>query len=480
MSAPTYDLAVIGAGAAGITASVAAAALGAKTALIEVSRFGGDCTWSGCVPSKTLLRASTAAAQARGGEWLGVESDTRVNATRVLERVRAVRERIYAESDSPVALARYGVITLRAKASFIDSRTLSLDGDAPERLTARRFIIATGSRPLALDVDVPTVDPDSIWEIEKLPSAMIVVGGGPVGIEIAQGFRRLGVAVTVVTDAPRILPRDHPEAAETVVRSLRNEGITILTGRRVTAASQADGIITATLSDGTVLHADRLFAAVGRAARIEGLNLPRAGVQVRDGLVVVDNRCRTSGQNIYAAGDCATTARFTHVAERMAGVAVMNAIVGVPTHFDTSAVTWTTFTDPELAQVGPTESELRQERHRYVETRYPYARLDRAVIDGTEDGFVSILTTPHGRVLGGTIVGPRAGELIAEIALARSRRLHLRAIAATLHVYPSYAMGIRRAADAAVIRARTAPVLAALRLLRGLRGTPAPLEVLLP
>ncbi len=480
LSAPTYDLAVIGGGAAGLAASATAAALGAKTALIEASRFGGDCTWNGCVPSKTLLRAAAAAAQARGGEWLGIEAEPRITGKRVFERVRAVRERIYAESDSPAALARYGVETFRATARFTDPHTLALEGDAPETLTARRFIIATGSHPLPLDLGVPTLDSESIWEIQTLPSQMIIIGGGPVAIEIAQAFRRLGVAVTVITEGPRILSRDHCEAAQTVARALRNEGVRILTGRRVTTASNADGVVSAQLSDGTVLHADRLFVAVGRAARIDSLDLRRAGVEVGDALITIDRRCRTSQRHIYAAGDCATTARFTHVAERMAGIAVMNAVVGMPTYFDASAVTWTTFTHPELAQVGPTELELRKARHRFVEARFPFTRLDRAIIDGAEDGFVSILTTPRGRVLGGTVVGPRAGELIAEIALARSRRLHLRAIASTLHVYPSYAMGVRRAADTALIRARTASVLTALRFLRGLRGTPPPLEVLLP
>lgn len=286
--------------------------------------------------------------------------------------------------------------------------------------------------------------------------------------------------MTVVADGPRVLPRDDSAAAQIVAHALRDEGVTILTGRRVTAASQTDGVVTATLSDGTIVHADRVFVAVGRAARTEGLDLERAGVAVRDGLVAVDGRCRTSARDIYAAGDCATTARFTHVAEKMAAVAVMNAIVGLPTRFDHEAVTWTTFTDPELAQVGPTKAALRHTARRYVEETFPFSRLDRAIIDGAENGFVSILTTVRGRVLGGTVVGSRAGELIAEVALARTRRLSLSALAATLHVYPTYAMGVRRTADAALIRKRTPPVLAALRVLRGLRGTPPSLDVLLP
>lgn len=480
LSRPTYDLAVIGAGAAGLTAAGAAATLGAKTVLIEAARFGGDCTWTGCVPSKTLLRSATAAAAARDAGRFAIEADARIDGPRILARVRAIRERIYAESDAPAVLARYGVETLRATARFVDPHTLALVGEAPATVTARRFVVATGSRPLPLDLEVPTVNSETIWEIEALPSRLLVVGGGPVAIEMAQAFRRLGVAVTVVADGHRILLRDEPAAAEVVARALRAEGVTLLAERRVETASFVDGVVTATLSDGALVRADLVFVAVGRVARVEGQGLERAGVAVHDGLVAVNRRYRTTARHIYAVGDCATTARFTHVAERMAAVAVMNAIVGVPTRFDNASVTWTTFTDPELAQVGPTEMELRRTGRRYVAHTFPFSRLDRAIIDGAENGFVSILTTLRGRVLGGTIVGPRAGELIAEVALARARRLPLTAIAATLHVYPTYAMGVRRTADAALIRARTAPVLTALRVLRGLRGTPPPLDVLLP
>ena len=480
MSRPTYDLAVIGGGAAGLMAAGAAATIGAKSVLIEKARFGGDCTWTGCVPSKTLLRAATAAAEARGGGRLGVEAEPRIDGARVLARVRAVRERIYAESDAPRVLARYGAEALGATARFLDLHTLALEGDGPATVTARRFVIATGSHPLRLDLGVPTVDSETIWEIETLPARLLVIGGGPVAIETAQAFQRLGSDVTVVADGARILERDDADASDVVAHALRAEGVTIRTGMRVTAASHAGGVVTATLSNGTIVQAELVFVAVGRAARVEGIGLERADVEVRDDLVAVNRRCRTSARHIYAAGDCATTSRFTHVAERMAAVAVMNGIVGVPSRFDPDSVTWTTFTDPELAHVGPTQTELRETGRRHLVERFPFARLDRAIIDDAEDGFASIVTTMRGRILGGTVVGPRAGELIAEIALARARRLTISALAATLHVYPTYAMGVRRAADTALIRKRTAPVLAALRLLRGLRGTAPPLEVLLP
>lgn len=481
LSRATYDLAVIGAGAAGLTAAGAGAVLGAKTVLIEAARFGGDCTWHGCVPSKTLLRAAAAAAEACAADRFGIAAHPRIDGARVLARVRAIRERIYAEADAPAVLARYGVETLRARAHFLDPYTLALDSDDARRtLTARHIVIATGSRPASLDLGVPTVDTESIWDIAALPSRMLVIGGGPVAIELAQAFQRLQVAVTVIIDAPRILERDDPAAADIVARALRDEGVTILTQRRVRSASDAGGIVSATLSDGSLVRADLVLVAVGRAARVENLGLERAGVALRAGIVDVNRKCRTTARHIYAAGDCATTARFTHVAERMAAVAVMNAIVRLPTRFDAESVTWTTFTDPELAHVGPTEADLRRARRRYVVQTFPFARLDRAIIDDAEPGFVSIRTTPRGRVLGATIVGPRAGESIAEVALARARRLPVGALSATLHGYPTYALSVRRAADIAVMRKRTPLVLAALRLFRGLRGTPPPLDALLP
>ena len=475
----TYDLAVIGAGAAGLTAAGSAAALGAKTILIEASRFGGDCTWSGCIPSKALLRAASLAAS-HDAETFGIERQIRVDGARVMARVRAVRQRIYSESDAPELLARYGFETLRGEARFIDNETLEIRGASPQHVTARRFIIATGSEPLSLDLGVPTVNPETIWDIETIPQRLLIIGGGPAAVEMAQAFGRLGAVVTVTTHGKRVLPRDTIAAADIVTNALRREGVGIRTECSVASASCTGGVIRATMSDGTVTVADLVFVAIGRRARVDRLGLEDAGVSVRDGLISVDAFCRTSAKAIYAAGDCATTAKFTHVAERMAGVAVMNAIAGLPTRFDSESVVWTTFTDPEVAQVGPTEADLARAGRSHLKETFPFSRLDRAIVDGLEDGFTSILTTRGGRVLGGTVVGPRSAELIAEIALARARRLPIAALAMTLHVYPSYAMGVRRAADAALVRKRTAFVLRALRLLRRLRGKAPPLNVLLP
>lgn len=479
MSRATYDLAVIGAGAAGLTAAGAAAAIGAKTILIEAAQFGGDCTWRGCIPSKALLRAAGAAAEARGAHRFGIEATPHVDGERVLARLRAVRERIYAHADAPPVLAGYGIETLAARARFADARTLALDGTS-RTITARRFVIATGSRPASLELGVPTVDPDTIWDIETLPERLLVIGGGPVAIELAQAFQRLGVAVTLVVASERILERDDPAAAAVIASALRADGVELRTACRVTSATH-DGVrITAILSHGIRVAADLVLVAVGRVARVEDLGLEAAGVALRDGIVAVDARCRTSARHIYAAGDCATTARFTHVAERMAAVAIANAIVGLRARFDPDAIAWTTFTDPELAHVGPAYARHTRAKPEQVVHAFPCSALDRAIVDDATGGFAAIVTTRGGRVLGGTVVGSRAGETIAEIALARAKRLRVTDIAATMHAYPSYAMGVRRAADLALVRKRTRLVLLALRLLRRLRGTPPPLDVLLP
>lgn len=475
-----YDLVVIGAGAAGLTAAGAAAAIGAKTALIEAERFGGDCTWHGCVPSKALLRAADAAAEIRRAARFGVDGRLVVDGTRVMTRVRQIREHIYADADAPEALHKYGIATFSARARFLDAHTIALEGDAPTRMTARRFVLATGSRPNSLDIGVPTLDTDSVWDIPTLPSRLLIVGGGPVATELAQAFARLGSNVTLVTQSHTILARDEPRAMEIIARALREDGVTIRTDARVSRASESSGTITVELSDGSRLCVDRILAAVGRQASVADLGLDVAGVAVRNDLIAIDRRCRTTARHIYAAGDCATSARFTHVAERMASVAIMNAIVGVPTSFDERSITWTTFTQPELAQVGPTQCELGREGRHFVAQSFPSAKLDRAIVDDAGDGYAAILSTKGGRVLAGTIVGPRAGDSIAEIGLARERRLSVSDLASTLHVYPTYAIGVRRAADSALIRSRTALVIGVLRIVRRLRGTAPQLETLLP
>ena len=475
-----YDVAVLGGGAAGLAAAGFAGVLGARTALIEPDRLGGECTWTGCVPSKTLLRAARAAHEARNAGALGLETTLRVNFSGVMDRVHEVRTKIYDAADAPPNMARYGVDVIRAAARFVNSRTVSLEGDGPTRLRARWFVIATGSRPKRPALSVPMLDNETVWDLESLPRRLLVLGSGPVGIETAQAFQRLGSEVTVVTSDRRILERDDEECSAVLQRRLIRDGIRFEFGCEVIAAHALEGALAATLSDRRTLHADAIFAAVGREPRTESLDLANAGVKIRDGRIAVDSHCRTTARNIFASGDVTTTARFTHVAESMSYVAVMNAVVGYPARFDESELTWTTFTEPELAHVDKSEEQLRREKRPYTVSRFGFEHLDRAITDDAAEGLVKLMLTPRGRILGATIVGERAGDVIAEVALARKHGISASGLSGTLHGYPTYAMAVRRAADYYVLRGRTRPLLAVLRRLRGLRGIPPSLDSLVP
>ncbi len=261
------DVAVIGGGAGGLAAAAAAGLLGAKTALVHAGDLGGECTWTGCIPSKALLRSAHMANEMRRATDFGLRADIEVDFAAVMRRVRAIRERVFAIDDAPDIVARYGVQTIRAHARFVDGRTLELDGDGPSYLTARWFVIATGSRPAPLGVAAPTYDNEAIWNLDVLPARLLIAGAGPVGVEMAQAFRRLGADVTVVAPSTRILPRDDAECSAILERQLAADGIRFAFGRRIVAAENAARRIAATLSDGSRCEADVLFAAVGRESR---------------------------------------------------------------------------------------------------------------------------------------------------------------------------------------------------------------------
>ncbi len=478
-AANDYDVVVIGGGAAGLAAAGAAGMLGAKTALVHATDLGGECTWTGCIPSKALLRSAHAAHEIRHAADLGLRAELEVNFAQVMQRVREIRRRVYTNEDAPDVIARYGVQPIRATARFVDSRTLALDGAAPRRLTARWFVIATGSRPAALRVAAPTYDNESIWELDVLPARILIAGAGPVGVEMAQAFRRLGAAVTVIAESARILPRDDAECAAILQRRLEADGIRFVFERKIVAAESTVSGIVATLSDGSAHETDVLLAAVGRESRVDDLGLERAGVTVRDGRIAVDAHCRTTARHIYATGDVATATRFTHVAEKMSAIAVANALLALPLRFDQRELTWATFTAPELAHVGAQEEQLRRDGRRHRVLRFPFTHLDRAYTDDAE-GLVKIVITPRGCILGATVVGQRAGEMIAELALARKHKISAAALSGTLHAYPTYAMATRRAADGFVLGGRSNFAVRILRLLRGLRGHAPTLDAIVP
>ncbi len=467
-----YDLLVIGGGAAGLTAAGMAAGLGAKTALVEAGKLGGDCTWHGCVPSKSLLKAAYVAQAIRHADRFGltptsVEHDFR----RVMERVRAIREKVYEDADSPPNLEKLGVEVISGHARFLSSHVVEVSGEGGARqVSASKIVIATGTSPRRIEIagmdSVRVLTNETLFELDELPRRLLVIGGGPIGVEMAQAFSRLGSLVTVVSTSGRILPRDDAELSQMLLERLRAEGVRVLLNTEV--LEFAGGV--ALTSTGERIEAGTVLLAVGRVPNLTGLNFEAAGVRSGVRGIEVDQRCRTSARHIYAAGDVAGRHMFTHMAEQMARVAVTNAVLRMPSRIEEAVVPWTTFTDPELAQVGRTEEQLRREGVRYKVFRFPYSQLDRAITDSEETGLVKVLASSWGRILGVSILGAHAGELIAEYAPAMKSGIRLDQVSATIHAYPTYSLANRRAADLFVMSKFTPALAKWMRWALRLRG----------
>jgi pyruvate/2-oxoglutarate dehydrogenase complex dihydrolipoamide dehydrogenase (E3) component len=467
-----YDMLVIGGGAAGLTAAGMSAVLGAKTALVEVNKLGGDCTWYGCVPSKSLLKAAKIAHEVRQASRYGLTSTPQEHDLgRVMARVKAIRQHVYEDADAPPHFEKLGVEVIEGQARFHSPHKVEVVSNGSARIvSAKRFVIATGTAPRRLDVpgsrDFRLLTNETIFDLEQLPLHLLVIGGGPVGVEMAQAFQRLGSAVTVVTSSNRILPRDDAEASALLLDHLRSEGIRFLLNTGITAL---EGCVAIT-ADGHRLTTDQVLVAVGRTPNTGLLNLPAAGVAENQKGIPVDSRCRTSVGHIYAAGDVAGRHQFTHMAEHMAKVAVANAILHIPARLDENHVPWTTFTDPELAHLGRNEEDLRRDGVRYTVFRFPYSQLDRAIAESETTGLIKVLADRWGRILGVTILGAHAGELISEYALAMKNRIRLDKLSSTIHPYPTFSMGNRRAADHFVTGKLTPGLARMIRWVFRLRG----------
>lgn len=456
-----YDLIVIGGGAAGLTASGFGALMGAKTALIEADKLGGDCTWTGCIPSKTLLKTARIAHHMRTADRYGLQAfEPRFEFSAILDRVHKVQQQVYQDSDAPPNMERLGVEVLSAHARFVDPHTVEIPG---KRLSSRFFVIAAGSR--AAVPSIPGLTPadyvtnETIFSLREQPRRLVVLGGGPVGIEMAQAFRRLGSEVTVVQQNERILPRDDRELSLMLQGILESEGVQIRTKSEVKSVKRERETVQLELnSDGSpaTLVADKLLIAAGREALTSGLNLEAAGVRYQKWGININRRCQTNVGHIYACGDITGKLQFTHMAEHMAKVAIKNAILHLPAKVDEMGIPWCTFTDPELAHVGWSETDLEQRGLAYETYRVPFAKIDRAVTEGETAGMLKMFAAPKsGRVFGVGILGVNAGEIAAEYSLAIRNRIKLGAIADTIHAYPTLALGNRRAADDWLLQKRT-------------------------
>lgn len=443
-----FDLVVIGGGAAGLTAAGGAAMFGLRVALIEAGEMGGECLNTGCVPSKALTAAAARAYQGRHGPRLGVVlGEPQVDWAGVRAHIDGAIAAI-APEDSAERFEAMGVEVIRTRARFLD-RTTVLAGN--RRLRAPRLVIATGSRPRVPSLpglsDVAFLTNETLFGLDVLPEHLLVLGGGPIGCEMAQAFRRLGSLVTVVTPEPP-LARDDPDAAAIVLDQLRREGVTFEHhSASLVAASAGSPVLT--LADGRLLTGSHLLVATGREANVEALDLVAAGVDTGSDGIVVDARRRTSNRRIYAIGDCRAGPRFTHVSSYEGSLVALDVALGWPGKVDRRALPRVTYTDPELAQVGLTEAEAR-ERYGAVEVvRQDFAHNDRAVAEGDTRGFLK-LVRHRGRVVGVTVVGAHAGDLLLPWAQAMTGKASTFALGSAVIAYPTRSEIAKAAAFAAL------------------------------
>jgi pyruvate/2-oxoglutarate dehydrogenase complex dihydrolipoamide dehydrogenase (E3) component len=444
------DICVIGAGSAGLSVAAGASQLGASTVLIERDRMGGDCLNTGCVPSKALLAASKAARRWRKESAFGVNyAPPGVDVAAVNRHVHDVIAAI-APNDSVERFEGLGVQVIKGTARFTGPREVEVDG---MRIRARRIVIATGSSAAVPPIPgldrVPYLTNETVFENVELPQHLIIIGGGPIGLEMAQAHRGLGSEVTVL-EAARILPKDDPEAADLLRQHLAGEGIAIREGGRITRIEPEENGIAAVIETERGeerIAGSHLLVAAGRRPNVTGLDLERAGIAYGPRGIEVDARLRTTNPHAFAIGDVAGGPQFTHVAGYHAGIVIRNALFRLPAKVDYRALPWVTYTDPELAQVGLTEAQAREAHgDDIVVLRWPYHENDRAQAERETQGFVKAVTTKSGRILGATILGAHAGELIHVWVLAISQGLNIKAIANMIAPYPTLGEISKRAA----------------------------------
>jgi pyruvate/2-oxoglutarate dehydrogenase complex dihydrolipoamide dehydrogenase (E3) component len=443
------DICVIGGGSGGLAVAAGAAMFGVRTVLVEKGKMGGDCLNYGCVPSKALLAAAKHAKKTASDPGYGVTAGSaRVDFASVQAHVRGVIEAI-APVDSVQRFEGLGVDVIQAAARFVGPREIEA-GDRNVR--GKRFVIATGSSPSAPPIpgldETPFFTNETIFENTDLPDHLIIVGGGPIGLEMAQAHRRLGSQVTVL-EAFRVFSKDDPELAQIVVRQLQREGVVIEEGAKVSNVAATDGGVAITIESAggdRTISGTHLLVAAGRAANVEGLNLEVADVAYSKRGIEVDRRLRTSNRRIFAIGDVSGGLQFTHMAGYEAGIVIRNALFRVPTSARTDATPWVTYTDPELAHVGLGEEQAKKKHGSIRVLRWPLAENDRAQAERSTAGAVKVITTPRGRILGATIAAPNGGDLLQPWILAISKRLNISAMASLIVPYPTMGEINKRAA----------------------------------
>ena len=477
---PRCDLAIVGGGTAGLVAAFGAAGLGARVVLCERrAETGGDCLWTGCVPSKSLLAAAELAHRMRTAGSVGLEpTEPAVDFQRVMAHVHGARERI-APHDSIARLRREGVEVVRGSARFVGPDRIAVDG---HELRFRSALIATGSEPVVPALEgLSEAEPltnESVWDLEHQPRRLLVLGGGPLGCELGQAFARLGSRVTLVDQAPDLLGREEPEARALLAERLAEEGVELRLGAEAVRVEERGGersLVIRRAGAEERLPFDRILVATGRRPVSSGLGLETVGVETDlHGAVKVDDTLRTTARGIFAGGDVTPTLPFTHVAGQHGRLVVANALFHARQRFRADAVPWVTFTDPEVARVGLTEAQARERfGDRVAVERRSYDELDRAITAGRAYGFAKLVAGPRGRLVGATVAAPAGGEAIAELAARIESGGKLADVSRSVHAYPTFAEGPARAADEHLrarffndrVRRVTRPALALLRAL---------------
>ncbi len=438
----TPDICVIGAGSAGLSTAAGASQMGAETVLIEKGEMGGDCLNTGCVPSKSIIAAAHFAKAHSRGKSFGVDGDQpTIDFRAVHDHVHGVIASI-APHDSVERFEGMGVRVIKEKAAFAGPREVHA-GD--KIIRARRFVVATGSRAMVPPIpglnDVAFMTNETVFDLTERPDHLIVIGGGPIGMELAQAHRRLGARVTVL-EIFRSLSKDDPELTAVVLDQVRRDGVEVLDGIKVKGIAPGKGqqAIAVTIeADGAVrvIEGSHLLVAAGRAPNVSDLNLESAGIEYSKQGIKVDARLRTSNKRVFAMGDVIGGYQFTHVAGYHAGIVIRNALFRLPAKVDYRALPWVTFTDPELAHVGLAEEQAREAHGAIRVLRWPFGENDRAQAERATDGLIKVVTTKKGRILGASIVGPHAGELLLPWIIAIQQKQKIGTMASIIAPYPT-------------------------------------------
>ncbi len=449
----TYNVIVIGAGTAGLVTAAGTAGLGGRVALIERHQMGGDCLNFGCVPSKALISSARLIEHIRRAPDWGLEKqEPQFEFEKVMQRMRARRATI-APNDSQERFESLGVDVFRGAARFLSAHEIEVDG---QKLRAQNFVIATGSRAAIPPIEgleqVPYFTNETIFDqLKEKPESMIVLGGGPIGCELGQAFARLGVKVTIVQNKNQLLPPEDPEVAEFIQERFAAEDIAVRLEAKATRVTQQDGKVVMEFAAGESLTADVLLISAGRVPNLQALDLDAAGVAHDKHGVTTNDYLQTSQPHIYAAGDITNRLKFTHTADATARVVVRNILMPfqlLRQKANLEVVPWCTYTDPEVAHVGLGETAAKKQEIEYDLFRVPIDELDRAIVESETAGFVKVLTNKGtDKIIGVTLVGAHAGDLLHEFVLAMKHGIGLGGIAATIHAYPTFAELARKAGD---------------------------------